>query len=544
MHFKLFILLVFFQGILLAQQASLPLNRTLNNFYEPALHAKDVYFHTAIKPYRVAEVEQVISYDSVFHLKKLTGENFFGRLVNWIAYDNMVQVNDTGFHLTIDPLVNFAGGYELEEGSGLWTNTRGLVISGDIGEKKKVSFYTTARENQAKFPLYLAENINFYRVVPGQGKVRSFKGKESHKFDYANATGYVSYTPSKYFNFQLGHDQNFIGDGYRSMLLSDNSAAYPYFKMTTSAWRFKYMNLYTQFSNVYGVDSVSVITGVNRKWGSFHYLSFDAWDWAQIGIFEGIVWPNNDTTLTRGFDVNYLNPIIFFRPIEFGLGSPDNAMLGANLKIKPMNNLILYGQFLMDDLDVAAARAGEGYYRNKFGIQAGAKYFLHSQDYKHAAVFQAELDQANPYTYAHKEPEQNYANFNQPLAHPLGANFREVNLLFNYRGWYRYYADIKFQHAVIGYDSSATSHVGSNIYISDYLIPNFPDAYGNEVGQGLETTIKSIDLRGGFLINPKINLNIEGQIYLRHFENANETLKTAMFMLALKTDLFNAYYDI
>ncbi|MFN0275296.1 MAG: hypothetical protein ACKVPJ_06100, partial [Chitinophagales bacterium] len=466
------------------------------------------------------------------------------KLVNWVAYDNIVQVNQPGFHLSVDPLVNFAGGYEVEEGSGVWTNTRGLVISGDIGEKKKVSFTTTARENQAKFPVYLAENISFYRVVPGQGKVRSFKGKGSNKFDYANATGYVSYTPSQYFNFQLGHDQNFIGDGYRSMLLSDNSAAYPYFKITTSAWRFKYMNLYTQFSDAYNVDSVNVITGVTRKWGSFHYLSFDAWDWAQIGLFEGIVWPNNDTTLTRGFDVNYLNPIIFFRPIEFGLGSPDNAVLGANLKIKPMDGLVLYGQLMIDDLDIAASRAGDGYYRSKLGIQAGAKYFLHSEDYKHALVLQAELDQANPYTYTHKEPVQNYANFNQPLAHPLGANFREVNLLINYRGWYRYYADIKFQNAVIGYDTSATSHFGSNIYLSDFSIPNFPDSYGNEIGQGLKTTIRSVDLRGGYLVNPKINLNIEGQIYLRHFENDNETLKTVLFMLALKTDLFNAYYDI
>lgn len=543
MRYKLILLFVLAVSLASAQQSNVFLNYQTYNFYEPALNKKDVYFHTAIRPYRLAEVEAVAPYDSVFQLKKLSGEKFPGRLWNWIAYDNILQVNQPDFHLTIDPLINFSGGYELEAGKGLYTNTRGLAITGDIGENKKFSFALTARENQAKFPDYVSSFVKKYQVIPGQGKSRSFKNNQS---DYANATGYISYTPSKYVNFQLGHDKNFIGDGYRSMLLSDNALYYPFLKITTSVWRFKYMNLYAQFDdaiNYLDGDTVNVVTGVTRKWGSFHYLSFDAWDWVQLGIFEGIIWPNNDTTLTRGFDVNYLNPIIFFRPIEFGLGSPDNAVLAANIKIKPINDLIFYGQFLLDDLDVAAARSGEGYYRNKFGIQAGAKYYLNMDANKHAFVFQAELDQANPYTYASKEPVQNYAHYNQALAHPLGANFREVIGIFTYRAFYRYYIDIKVQHAITGLDTTKFSNVGSNIFLSDYTIPLFPDSYGNEIGQGLKTTINSADIRVGYLLNPKINMNIEGQIYIRNYTNAEDNFPTKMIMLSLKTDLFNSYYD-
>lgn len=543
MQYKLFFICCFITSIAAAQQSTLYLNRNLTDFYAPALNEKGVYFHTAIKPYLISETEKIITYDSVFRLNKLPAEKFPGKIWNWIAYDNIVSVNVPDFHLTIDPLINFGYGYDIEGSNSVWNNTRGLAIRGDIGEKKQVSFTTTARENQSKFPDYLAEYVYFYDVAPGQGKVRGFKEKKSNKFDYANATGYVSYTPSQHFNFQLGHDKNFIGDGYRSMILSDNANAYPFFKITSSFWKFKYMNLYTQFGDAINSDSISDVVGITRKWGSFHYLSFDAWDWVQIGIFEGVLWPNNDSTVTRSFDVNYLNPIIFFRPIEFGLGSPDNAVLGANLKVKPFSDFILYGQFMMDDLDVAAARNGKGYYRNKFGIQAGAKYFLHTDDYKHNLMLQLELDQANPYTYAAKDPVQNYAHYNQPLAHPLGANFREINAIVNGRFFYRWYAEAKIQHAIIGYNTSDSSVVGSNIFQSDFDIPNFPDSYGNEIGQGLLTTINSIDLRGGFLLNPKINLNIEGEIFLRTFENENETLKTMLFMLSLKTDLFNAYYD-
>lgn len=522
----------------IAQQSNLYLHRNLYNFYEAALQEKDVSFHTSIRPWRMAEVEAIVSYEDVFQLDTLPGDKFPGRVWNWIAYDNMVQVDQPDFKLTLDPLVNFGGGVDLEDNRGLWVNTRGVALNADIGKERKVSINTTFRENQAKFPVYLTNFVRRQDVVPGQGKVRTFKG---NAFDYANATGYVSYTPNDIFNFQLGHDKNFIGEGYRSMLLSDNALYYPFFKINTSVWKIRYVNLYTQFQDA--MMDVDTLIGVTRKWGSFHYLSFEAFDWLQVGLFEGIIWPNNDSTKTRGFDPNYLNPIIFFRPIEFGLGSPDNAVMGLNLKLKPVDRLVVYGQFMLDDLDIAASRDGEGYYRNKFGAQAGAKYYMHTPDYKHAGVLQVELNQANPYTYAHKEPVQNYAHYNQPLAHPLGANFREILLMADYRFNYRYYLSAKVQVASAGLDTSATSNVGSNIFLSDFTIPGFPDSYGNAIGQGLATDITSIDLRAGYLLNPKINLNLEGQIFLRNYENAMQSLTTMQVMVALKTDLFNAYYD-
>jgi hypothetical protein len=263
--------------------------------------------------------------------------------------------------------------------------------------------------------------------------------------------------------------------------------------------------------------------------------------WVQLGLFEGIVWPANDSTRYRGFDVNYINPIIFFRPIEFGLGSPDNAVIGANIKFTPLEKLIIYGQFIMDDLDVAAARAGDGYYRNKFGIQGGFKLY---EPFKiKNLIVQAEMNQANPYTYASKEPVQNYAHYNQPLAHPLGANFREFIFIGNYRFFERFYLEAKLQSAVKGVDANNAEHNGGDIFTSDFEIPGFPDSYGNFIGQGLKTTIKSTDLRAGYLLNPSINLNIEGQIFIRNYKNDKDVLSTTLVMLSLKTDLFNAYYD-
>ena len=538
MRFNLLLVLSCLTLTVSAQQNYLPLNRNIYNWYEPYLNKQGTQFHTSIRPYRFSELDSVITYDEIFQLEKTAGGNFWGKLWNWTMYDTIVGVHQKDFHLRIDPLINFGGGYDAENGGkGIWVNTRGVSASGDIGEKRKVSFNATMRENQAKYPDYMVPFIKYYQVVPGQGKVRNFK---STAFDFANATGYISYTPSKYFNFQLGHDKNFFGDGYRSMLLSDNALYYPFFKITTSVWKLKYVNLYTEFDDAVS-GTVDSVIGITRKFGSFHYLSYDVFDWVQVSLFEGIIWPANDSTRYRGFDVNYLNPIIFFRPIEFGLGSPDNAVIGANIKFKPIKDLIVYGQFMMDDLDVAAARGGDGYYRNKFGIQAGLKFY-EPGGIKNLIV-QAEMNQANPYTYAHKEPVQNYSHYNQALAHPLGANFREFIGIFNYRFFQRYYLEAKLQSAVIGYDNNLDENFGGDIFKSDFDIPGFPDSYGNFIGQGLRTTIKSTDLRAGILLNPSINLNLEGQIFIRTFKNENETISTKMIMLSLKTDLFNTYFD-
>jgi hypothetical protein len=57
-------------------------------------------------------------------------------------------------------------------------------------------------------------------------------------------------------------------------------------------------------------------------------------------------------------------------------------------------------------------------------LQLGAKYFdafrIDNFD------LQGELNIVRPYTYSHYDSVGNYTHFNQPLAHPLGANFIEA----------------------------------------------------------------------------------------------------------------------
>ena len=46
---------------------------------------------------------------------------------------------------------------------------------------------------------------------------------------------------------------------------------------------------------------------------------------------------------------------------------------------------------------------------------------------------QAEMNIIRPFTYTHRDSVRSYAHANQPLAHPLGANLREVVLKLRYQ---------------------------------------------------------------------------------------------------------------
>ena len=90
------------------------------------------------------------------------------------------------------------------------------------------------------------------------------------------SSGYISYSPIKEFNIQFGQGKHFIGDGYRSMLLSDNSFNYPYLSISLNLLDgklfYKTVNAWMQTLERMPL-SASPEALFKRKSGSFHYLS-------------------------------------------------------------------------------------------------------------------------------------------------------------------------------------------------------------------------------------------------------------------------------
>lgn len=524
------------------QEHNLPLDRFQYDMIDKDLNQKDLNFHTAFKPLRLSDVKGVVVPEKKFNHKDSSGRLMKSWIGRKIFRENLFKLDSPDYQISVDPLFAFEVGKDFKKKTNTYTNSRGLQIFGNFG--KKFSFSTSFLENQARFVNYVDSFIARQQVVPGQGRIKPF-GKGG--YDYAWVSGYISFSPSKYFNFQAGNDKQFIGDGYRSLLLSDNAFNYPFIKITSTFWRIRYTNLFTAFQNV-GSASNSGLGGYQKKYASFHHLSWNFGKRFNLGLFEGVVWQSVDTTgQRRNFDVNYFNPVIFYRPLEFSLGSPDNVLLGLNFKYIFFKNNYLYGQLMLDEFALKEVISGKGWWGNKQGFQLGFKIFNLFGIPSLSA--QSEINYVRPYTYGHYAATQSYTHFAQPLAHPLGANFIESVSFLRY-SWGRLGIEGKLLLAQYGADSlknGKSSNLGQNIFKATSETYNqatsVPFVYGNHTLQGLKNSVSYADLTFSLLINPRTNMRLELNMSSRRQQNTRIANNTIWVFLGIRTTLPNRYYD-
>lgn len=489
------------------------------NFYQSFSDSDN--FHSSLRDY-ILQPEFNLPYDSSkkrswFHRKLLK--------------EHLLEFNkpDYSFYLSILPdiLIGSSSDNKL-----IWLDTRGIIVGGSLG--KHLSFRTEFYENQGDFPAYIDKFVHKERVVSGQGVVKNYNNGRA--FDFAYSSALISYSPNRFLNFQLGYGKNFIGDGYRSMLLSDNSFNYPFLKITVGAGRLKYMSMWAQFIDLKS-PAFSYNNGYRKKWGVFHYLDWNATDKFSIGLFESVIWQDADSTGKRGFDVSYLNPIIFLRPVEFAVGSPDNALMGLNAKYAITPNSTLYGQFLLDEFKLKEMIAGNGWWGNKFGGQLG---FRSNNIFGVSNLnMLTEFNAARPFTYSQRNSLLAYGHYNQPLADPLGANFIEWVNLADYR-YKRWYFRGELLWAKYGLDSSASVNYGKNIFKSYYTRNK---EYNNHIGQGLQTSLVYLQGTVAFLLNPKDNLRLEISVAARQEKNNLISNRELFFTIGLRSTFRRFYYD-
>ena len=494
--------------------------------------------HTAMKPYVYSEVSKYVDLDA--QKKKLISpkSSWFGKKL-W--NEHMAFVKGKDFWFTINPVVDLQIGKD-SEGVKTFNNTRAVQINGGLG--KKLNFSTSFYESQGRFATYFNDYAESIRpdgdnpaIIPGRGIAKEFK---DDAYDYPVAEGYLSYTPSDHFNFQFGHGKNFIGDGYRSLILSDVAMPYPYLKINTNFWKIKYTNLWMWMQDVR--PELTVDGAFRQKFMAIHYLSWNVSKKLNLGFFETVIWDNvND----RGFDINYLNPLIFYTAIEASTGTrAGNALLGFSLKYK-MKNISWYSQLLIDEFRVSEMTKSDGWWGNKFGFQIGAKY--HNAFNIENLYIQAEYNAVRPYTYSHDELNYNFGHSNQPLAHLWGSNFREAIGIINYTK-NRWFSNAKIVVGKKGFDFSDgtdTSSYGGDIFVDN---SNRASVYGNKIGQGNSADIVIADLQIGYLVNPATNLKLFGGLTYRNFNptlptNVFEKMNSTWVSIGLKTDVFNWYFD-
>ncbi|ASU36057.1 gliding motility protein RemB [Mucilaginibacter xinganensis] len=511
-----------------AQSVYLPYSYQFYQKLDADVYSTKTRQHSALRPFFADDSLLKRHFDSLMNYGSDGKQHslLYKKLFN----EHLIDFKGQNSTFYADLLPDFSIGRDFSGKLTTNTTSLGLQIGGTVGNK----FYynISGYQNSAVVPEYLSTYINQTGIVPGQAYAKTYR---NNGYDWEYITATASYTPIKFLNISAGRDKTFIGDGYRSLLLSDAASPYPFFKLTATLGNVRYMAMWAGFNDPVDLDAV----GKDRKKGGvFHYLDWNVSNRFSIGFFDAVIWYSKDEAgNSRPFDVTYINPIIFLRPVEALNGSPDNALIGLTSKYKITDGITAYGQFALDEFESSSFFSNGGSYRNKYSWQLG---------FRGADLFNVkglnwllENNNSKPYTYSETSPIISYTENGEMLAHPWGANFREVVGLLNY-SFKRFDFSGEFDYGHYGLDVNGLNY-GKDAF-QNYN--NKAKANGNYIGQGLTTNMVYVEAKAGYLLNPKYNLRIELGGILRNEKNSQFTDKTSMVTLGLRSSFRSLYNDL
>jgi len=543
---KLLIPFVFLltQGLANAQSTFIPYNRDyyhLIDRFQIKYGSAGNLLQTTFKPLRRVDVSNFLmgmkdQYDSLspqdqFNYQYLINDNWEWTNSPYNENDkswwdlmytkksDFLTYGAKNFSLRINPVIDFTGGNDPDATNTIYTNTRGIEAQGMIDDK--IGFYTFLTTTQTVFPEYVRNSIRTKLALPNEG----FWKADADVYDITHARGYLTFNVTNSIDVQAGYDKKFIGHGLRSMVLSDFSSPFLFGQINTRLGKFQYTNLFGELTaDIIFANSTSPGDGnYPKKYISMHRLGVNITKSLEVGVFE--------TIISEEANINYFNPVIFYRAIEQQQGSPDNALLGLDFSYNLKSKFQFYGQFILDEFLIDALRSGNGDWRNKFGVQLGGKY-IDAFDISNLDL-QAEYNIARPYFYASDTPVLSYTNYRNPLAHPLGANFKELVLSARYQPIHKLYVTGKIISSDFGRDELGVSYGGDLLRSTDDRIRNT----GNTIGQGIQTTNTYIELSGSYMLVQ--NLFVDLRNIYRSVNSPSTTGKTSSFitMLSLRWNL-------
>lgn len=467
-----------------SQQSGEGYNRQFADSLDRLLNSKKISVHSNIQP--AIQGFDTLIYSFYSKEKKASGLHF-----------NPFYAVNGGFQ-AIDSVS--ALGYGFVGGEARWSKNNKWFIHG--------GYSLTG----GQMPAYLSQFASGQRFIAGSG----YAIHDQNRIYHAHYTyGSVAYNQGKHFHFEIGKGKHFWGNGHRSLILSDNASSFPYARITTNVWKLRYTNLWIQLrDNSFGQMSMR---DLRTKYAALHALSLNATNKFNITIYEMVVWQDRDTMSRRTLDMGYLNPIIFYRPVEYAIGSPDNVILAASFRYKAHKKFQLYGQFVLDEFNLKQFSKRQKWWGNKLGAQLGIKWF----DVAKGLSWQSEVNIARPFIYTHGSSVQAWTHFNQPMAHPLGANFFEWVNLWRFQ-MPRMRVEAQCNYSVYGrdYDSNGDGSIdnfGGNINRS-YRNP-FDGAFGHPMFQGQRTGL----LFGNILISYPLPQLPESEVFIQYTHRIEHT---------------------
>jgi hypothetical protein len=352
-------------------------------------------------------------------------------------------------------------------------------------------------------------------VVPGMGRVKDFKNQD---YDYAMATASITWLATRFLTIKLGNDKDFLGFGYRSILLSDNAFNYPHLKL--DFWfanrKLKYTLNYTLLQDLVRLPKGDTPESLfERKMGAFHNLSYMPNRKVSLGIYSGTILPENVKDSVNNYYLDAFNPIFLINPI---INNPQYInRLGFHFSWQIWKNGRAYFEFADNPADWNQASFLAGFSTRNLLIprlDLTLEYTSNNSTYNAA-------------------PNQNitnlYSHYSQSLAHVLGSGFKEIYARLSYD-----YQRVHFLLALNIAQRNINDGQTWGFIDRDIQLPSVKSPYTNTLNINAEIS---------YLFNPKTNMNLAVGYRLKRSGMNDIFGKTDYLYLAFRTTLFNQYLD-
>lgn len=510
-----------------AQSVYLPNSYQLYQKFNSDIYSVKTSAHSSLRPFLI-DSTIIHTYDSVMNVSVKERKTWGGRK---LFNEHLFDVKDKGYTFYADYLTDVQLGRDLNNSHTTNLNTRGFQLGGTIGNN--FSFYSSGFENSGKFVSYYNDYVNNNGFIPGQAYARHYNGQAQNSQDWSYVTAILSYSPTQKLNITLGEDKMFIGDGYRSLLLSDFAANMPLLRVTADLGPVRYMIAWAYLQDI-KLPKYDYFGNNRRKWALFHYIDWNITKRASLGFFNALMTPEADANGNKhGFDANFVNPLFFSSSFGRGGDLKDNILLGFNAKYKIFDKTALYGQILFDrvkNTDLGSNASNTNGWQ--VGIRGADIFKVKKLNY----LF--EFNTVKPYTYSSDKALSNYGFYGDPLAHPLGANFREVLGIINYSiGRFDFQGQINY--AKYGLDANTADNNGK--IITKPFVPTTNTT--GVVGQGIATQLYYGEGTVAYILNPKYNLRFELGALYRQEKNDLKDSKNTLITFGLRSSFRNLYHD-
>ena len=217
----------------------------------------------------------------------------------------------------------------------------------------------------------------------------------------------------------IGRLRSFWGPQRVNLLISETAEPLDLLSLAYGKGRLTFNFLFARLDQS-RPDSADFIRFPGRTFNDNRYLAAHRLDLRlhhrlRLGLFEAVIFGGEG----RSPELYYLNPLHFFHAAQLNNKVDDNTILGLDLTILPGKGILVYGQLLVDDLQIDDKSQGDQE-PNEFGMMAGL--FRAGQIGNLAADIKLEYIRITNRTYHQRDPRNRYLYRDRPLGHPLGPD--------------------------------------------------------------------------------------------------------------------------